>query len=63
MPGIAWQQDCVDTEGQNNVKCMEWSEDREKVVNVICLLKCEAKKVGAASNAADNLQEIRVSNR
>eukprot|EP00112_Aurelia_sp_Birch-Aquarium-sp1_P001545 Seg1167.1 transcript_id=Seg1167.1/GoldUCD/mRNA.D3Y31 product="hypothetical protein" protein_id=Seg1167.1/GoldUCD/D3Y31 len=60
MPGIAWQQDCIDAEGQNNVKCMEWSEDREKVVNVICLLKCEAKKVGAASGAADSLQEIRV---
>ena len=62
MPGIEWKQDCLgQAQGQRNMKCMTWSEDKEKVVNVMCLLKCEAKKVSAAGMASEQLQEIRVS--
>ena len=42
------------------MKCMTWKEDTEKVINVICLLKCEAKKMAAAGNADRMLDEIRV---
>ena len=43
------------------MKCMTWNADKEKVINVICVLKCEAKKTAAAVEAASNLREIRVS--
>ena len=43
------------------MNCMTWNADKEKVVNVICVLKCEAKKMAAAGEAASNLREIRVS--
>ena len=42
------------------MKCMTWSEDKEKVVNVMCLLKCEAKKIAAAGEAASSLDDVRV---
>ena len=42
------------------MKCMAWKEDKEKVVDVICLLKCEAKKMAAAGDADRVLDEIRV---
>ena len=62
MPGIEWKQDCVaESGGQQNMNCMKWNEDKERVVNVICLLKCEAKKMAAAGEAAASLREIRVS--
>ena len=43
------------------MKCLAWSEDAEKVVNVMCLVKCEAKKVAASTSATENVREIRVS--
>ena len=61
MPGIEWKQKCLEgSGGQYNMKCLKWSENKEKVVNVICLLKCEAKKMAAAGEAAASLEEIRV---
>ena len=61
MPGIEWKEDCLQgSGGQRNMQCMTWNEDKEKVVNVICVLKCEAKKMAAAGEAAANLREIRV---
>ena len=42
------------------MKCMAWKEDKEKVVDVICLLKCEAKKMAAAGDADRVLDEMRV---
>ena len=61
MPGISWKPDCLSgSDGQLNMDCMTWSEDSEKVVNVVCLLKCEAKKIAAAGEAASSLDEIRV---
>ena len=61
MPGIEWQQSCIDEAGKHNMKCLTWSEDAEKVVNVMCLVKCEAKKVTASSTATGHVREIRVS--
>ena len=58
MPGIQWNVDC---DGKM-LKCLTWNENAEKVVNVMCLVKCEAKKVSAAKSADQKLQEIRVSN-
>jgi len=61
MPGIEWQEDCLQgSGGQRNMNCMTWNADKEKVVNVICVLKCEAKKMAAAGEAASNLREIRI---
>ena len=61
MPGISWQQDCLQgSSGQHNMNCMTWSEDKEKVVNVICLLKCEAKKPAAAEEASSKMDKIKV---
>ena len=42
------------------MKCMSWQENKEKVVNVVCALKCEANKAAAAGKAAEHLQEIKV---
>ena len=61
MPGMEWQQNCIDVQGQNDMKCLTWNEDSEKVVNVMCLVQCEAKKVSAVAAASQNLREIRVS--
>ena len=62
MPGIDWKEDCLEgSGGQRNMKCMTWNEDKEKVVNVICVLKCEAKKMAASAQASTKLEEIRVS--
>ena len=62
MPGIDWKEDCLEgSGGQRNMKCMTWNEDKEKVVNVICVLKCEAKKMAASAQASTKLDEIRVS--
>ena len=53
--------DCLQSSnGQRNMKCMTWKEDAEKVINVICLLKCEAKKMAAVGDADRMLDEIRV---
>ena len=43
------------------MKCLTWNEDKEKVIHVICVLKCEAKKTAAAGEAASSLREMRVS--
>ena len=62
MPGIDWKEDCLEgSGGQRNMKCMTWNADKEKVINVMCVLKCEAKKVKGASEAGAYLHEIRVS--
>ena len=62
IPGIEWQQDCIrQAGGVKNMKCMKWAAEKDKVVNVICLLKCEAKKVVSAGKASENLRKIRVS--
>ena len=62
MPGIDWKEDCLEgSGGQRNVKCMTWNAEKEKVINVICALKCEAAKVKEASEAEAHLAEIRVS--
>ena len=62
MPGIERKEDCLQgSGGQRNMKCLTWNADKEKVVNVICVLKCEAKKMAAAGEAASKLREIRVS--
>ena len=62
MPGIEWKEDCaLPGETAHNVKCMVWNEDKEKVVNVICILKCEAEKLSSSENAISNLRDIRVS--
>ena len=62
IPGIDWKEDCLEgSGGQRNMKCMTWNADKEKVINVICVLKCEAKKMAASGQASTNLEEIRVS--
>ena len=62
MPGMGWKEVCIqESGGQRNMKCMTWHAGKEKVINVICVLKCEAKKTAAAGEAASNLREIRVS--
>ena len=61
IPKIVWKEDCIQgSGGQRNMDCMIWEENKEKVINVVCLLKCEAKKFSAAEQAADTLREIRV---
>ena len=61
IPNIEWVDDCLqNSDGQRNMKCMTWKEETEKVINVICLLKCEAKKMAAAGDADKVLDEIRV---
>ena len=61
MPGIEWKQECLaGSGGQRNMKCMTWRENKDKVINVMCVLKCEAKKMTAAGEAAASLQDIRV---
>ena len=61
IPQIEWADDCLQSSGrQRNVKCMTWNEHKDKVINVICLLKCEAKKMAVAGEAAKMLDEIRV---
>ena len=42
------------------MKCMSWKENKEKVVNVVCALKCEAKKTAAAGEAVEHLEKIKV---
>ena len=62
MPGIDWKEDCLEgSGGQRNMKCLTWNADKEKVVNVMCVLKCEAKKMAASGQASNKLEEIRVS--
>lgn len=63
MPGIEWNEDCQtdNDQGQHNMKCMKWNEDHEKVINVICIVECEAKKFSSSSSAYGKLDEIRVS--
>ena len=61
MPGVEWKQDCLTAaQGEKNMKCMTWSEDKEKVVNVMCVLKCEARKVSASGMASEDVKKIRV---
>ena len=61
MPGIEWKEDCLQgSGGQRNMKCLTWNADKEKVINVICVLKCEARKTAAAGETASNLEKIRV---
>ena len=61
MPGIEWQQECLTGfGGQRNMKCLTWKADKDKVINVMCVLKCEAKKMAAAGEATAGLQDIRV---
>ena len=43
------------------MKCLSWDESKEKVVNVICLIKCEAKKSASSAEASKIIQESRVS--
>ena len=62
MPGIDWKENCLKGSGeQRNMKCTTWNADKEKVINVICVLKCEAKKMTASAQASAKLEEIRVS--
>eukprot|EP00794_Sanderia_malayensis_P008627 gene8627-9557_t len=62
MPGIEWKENCITQPGNNkrSLKCMTWNEGKEKVVNVICLLKCEAKKYSSAGSSVKELKEIRL---
>ncbi len=40
--------------------CMVWNEEKEKAVNVICLLKCEADKYQASGSARTQLANVKV---
>ena len=61
IPGIEWKEDCLKgSGGQRNMKCMSWKANKEKAINVVCLLKCEAKKTAAAGEATKDLEEIKV---
>eukprot|EP00794_Sanderia_malayensis_P008625 gene8625-9555_t len=62
MPGIEWKENCITQPGNNkrSLKCMTWNEGKEKVVNVICLLKCEAKKYSSAGGSLRELSNIRL---
>eukprot|EP00794_Sanderia_malayensis_P008626 gene8626-9556_t len=62
MPGIEWKENCITQPGNSkrSLKCMTWNEGKEKVVNVICLLKCEAKKYSSTGASVKELKEIRL---
>ena len=60
LGGLEWKEDCVQSTGGRNMKCLSWNEAKEKVVNVICMLKCEAKKLAASNSAMLKIKENRV---
>ena len=58
---MEWKEDCIKTKGGKFMKCLSWDESKEKVVNVICLIKCEARKSASSAEASKIIQESRVS--
>ena len=61
VPGIEWKEDCLKgSGGQHNMKCTSWKANKDKAINVMCLLKCEAKKTAAAGEATSDLEKMKV---
>ncbi len=62
MPGIEWKDECLPEPGdtKRTMKCLTWNENKEKVVNVICLLKCEAAKYTASGSGKSDLDNTKV---
>ena len=54
MPGLTWDDKCVKTSGGQNVKCMKWEAEKERCMDVACLVACEAKRAGSQSGALSN---------
>ena len=62
MTGIELKDNCLEgSSGQRNMTCISWNVEKERVINVVCVLKCEASKVAAAGKASNNLEGIKVS--